>query len=230
MGALSTRPFANGVVSITFDDDLVDAYTKARPLMDGYGWGGTGYVLAYTVGPHLTLEDLHRLEHTHGWEVAGHGFARHVDLTTLTPSDLDSEIRSTRQWLEKHNFRGQRHFAYPYSRHSRRVRTVVARYFDTARVVTGGAGNLLPPEASRRTRLGAFTWGAGYSSTDMLVQQLERARTTASWAILVFHTIDGSGAYSISSAEFAALLTHIDRLHLAVAPVGDVMRAFNGVD
>jgi len=221
------HPFPEGVVSITFDDDLVDAFTKARPLMDAYGWGGTGYLLAYTVGDGLTIEQLHRLEDVHGWEIAGHGLARHVDLTTLTDAEVVVEVRGTRRWLAEHGFRGQRHFAYPYSANDRSVRAVVAEYFETARVVMGGAGNGLPPERSRLHRLGAFTWGAGFSTVASLTRQLDRTRRTAGWAVLVFHTLDGDDGFSVTSQDFAAILAHIDRLGMAVVPVGDVMRAWD---
>lgn len=215
--------FPRGVVSITFDDDLGDAFHVARPLMDAYGWGGTGYVLAFTVGEVLTLEQLHRLEDVHGWEIAGHGFARHDDLATLAPAEVEAEFRGMRAWLTDHGFRGRHHFAYPFSGHDRAVRALAARYFDTARVVAGGAGTDLPPEPARRHRLGSFTWGAGFTSVASVTDQLDRTRAAAGWAILVFHNLDRGDRFSIASAEFQAILAHIDALGMAVAPVGAVV-------
>jgi peptidoglycan/xylan/chitin deacetylase (PgdA/CDA1 family) len=215
--------YPRGVVSITFDDDLGDAYHRARPLMDGFGWGGTGYLLAHTVGEVLTLEQLHRLEDEHGWEIAGHGFARHDDLSTLAPAEVEAELRGTRAWLDEHGFRGRHHFAYPYSGNDRTVRALAARYFETARVVAGGGGTDLPPEPGRRHRLGAFTWGAGFTTVPALAHQLDRTRAAGGWAILVFHGLDRSDRFSIASEEFRAILAHIEALGMDVAPVGAVL-------
>jgi peptidoglycan/xylan/chitin deacetylase (PgdA/CDA1 family) len=229
LGGVATTPnldaYPNGAVSITFDDSLDDAWAVGRPIMDEFGFGGTGYFLPYTLGDRgtPTLTQLHRMEENHGWEIAGHGFARHSDLTTLPEPDVDYDVRTMRKWLLSHGFRGQDHFAYPYGAHNPSVREVVARYFQTARAVVHPERLPLRPAPSRLHQLSAYTWSER-SSLAEIMGVIDAVVAARSWGILLFHTIDRGG--DISSDTFGEVLSYLHDKSLAVEPVGRIMQTW----
>lgn len=222
----TSRRYPNGVVSITFDDSLDNAFGIAKPIMDTFGYGGTGYFLPYTLGGAgvPTLAELHAMEDTSGWEIAGHSFTQHTDMTTLTPTQLEVEVTGLRGWLMDNGFRGHHHLAYPFGAHNATVRAAVgAAGFKTARTVTNGERVALPPEPARLLQLNAFTWGAGYTTVQAVTDRLDRAKAGKGWAVLLFHTLGDAGGDEVSVTDFTAILEHIDSIGMAVAPVGDVM-------
>lgn len=227
LGAVATTPidarYPNGVVSITFDDSLDDAYAIARPLMSARGFGGTGYVLPYTQdGAGVpTMAQLHEMEDVYGWEIAGHSFSQHTDLTTLTLEQAEYELREMRKWLTQNGFRGEQHFAYPYGARNEAVKAIARKYFQTARVVTNSERNALLPESARLHELNCYTWG-NPSSVAQFKGYLDKTKSAKSWAVMLFHTL-GSGTDDITEAEFTELLDYMTTIGIAVEPVGKVM-------
>lgn len=212
--------YPNGVVSITFDDSLDDAYFAARPIMDAFGYGGTGYFIASRLGSAgvPTLTELHRMENLHGWEVAGHAYAQHVDWTTLAAGDLNTELTSLRSWLVDNGFRGQDHLAYPFGARNEGTKTAVRDAgFYSARVVSNGERNALPPEPARLHELNAWD---GNNPIATNLGRLDGVADAKSWGVFMFHTLDRG---DLTSADFTTFLERIDSLGLAVAPVGDVL-------
>lgn len=212
--------YPNGVVSITFDDSQDDAWAVARPIMDTFGYGGTGYFIVSSLGSAgtPTLAQLHRMENLHGWEIAGHAYAQHVDWTTLTAGELETELTSLRSWLVDNDFRGQDHLAYPFGARNEAVKTAVRDAgFYSARVVTNGERNALPPEPARLHELNAWDGNEPLATT---LARLDGVAANQGWGVFMFHTLDRG---NLTSADFTAILERIDSLGLAVAPVGDVL-------
>jgi peptidoglycan/xylan/chitin deacetylase (PgdA/CDA1 family) len=229
LGGVATTPnldaYPNGAVSITFDDSLDDAWAIGRPLMDEFGYGGTGYFLPYALGDRgtPTIAQLHRMEDIHQWEIAGHGYAQHTDLTTMSEADVEYEVRNMRKWLVNQGFRGRDHFAYPYGAHSPMVRDVVGRYFQTARAVVHPERLPLRPAPARLHQLAAYTWSERSTLTEVR-SVVDAVKSARSWGILLFHTIDRGG--DISSEAFVEVMAYLHANELAVEPVGKVMQTW----
>jgi peptidoglycan/xylan/chitin deacetylase (PgdA/CDA1 family) len=226
------------VVSLTFDDGVVDQYAL-RGLMPASGltatlYANSGLISAYGIPEdRMSLWALRDLAQ-HGVEIGGHS-VDHPDLTKLSTRKARQEICGDRDRLQAMGFRAVS-FAYPYSR-------VDSRLFDlprscgylSARSVGGIACRGCPvaetfPPANpyslrtsdavlRRTRL---------SELKRQVRKAEESATATSpaWLILNFHHIcNGCNRYAISEHHLVALLTWLKHRppSTAVRAIGAVM-------
>jgi len=87
-------------IIITFDDDNLDNYTVAFPIMQKYGFTGVVYVPFYYIGAdgYMTADQIKEMAAA-GWEVGSHGLT-HVNLIGLDPERMRSEIVDSRGKLQ----------------------------------------------------------------------------------------------------------------------------------
>lgn len=104
-----------GTVAIMFDDGLATNYTKARPVLERYGYPATTFVKTGAVGNDdvLSLDQMAELQAA-GWTVANHTVS-HPRLPQLSRAQQRSELWSAKSWLRDHGFtKGARYVAYPF--------------------------------------------------------------------------------------------------------------------
>jgi peptidoglycan/xylan/chitin deacetylase (PgdA/CDA1 family) len=108
-------------VIITFDDDDLDVYTVAFPIMQKYGFSGVAYVPYDYIGGdgYMSREQLLALYNA-GWEVGSHSMT-HRDLNSLDPDSQRFEIVESRQKLEALLGIPVLTFAYPFGVNSNGV-------------------------------------------------------------------------------------------------------------
>jgi len=130
----SSEPFAEGMVSITFDDGDKTQYLS-RAVLAQYGYHATYFLISdslsswsdfFTISQVLDLAaDRH--------EIGSHTLD-HVDLTQLSDADLDRELSGSRSALmAKLGLPDVQSFSYPYGNFDSRVEQAVARYYRVAR-------------------------------------------------------------------------------------------------
>jgi peptidoglycan/xylan/chitin deacetylase (PgdA/CDA1 family) len=103
----------NKPILLTFDDGSETVYTDAFPIMQGYGFTGTVYIVHNFIGAGLFMDrDQIRELYTAGWEVGSHSVS-HQDLTSR-PGKQEEEIVKSRQRLEAYLDLPVRSFAYPF--------------------------------------------------------------------------------------------------------------------
>jgi peptidoglycan/xylan/chitin deacetylase (PgdA/CDA1 family) len=92
--ALPPRP-----VIITFDDNNLDNYTIAFPIMQKYGFTGVLYVPYNYIGAdgYMTADQLKEMAAA-GWEIGSHSLS-HPNLTAMPAARLRSEIVDSRKKL-----------------------------------------------------------------------------------------------------------------------------------
>ena len=86
-------------VTFTFDDGY-DSLNLARPLFKQYNVVGTSFPIVAYIGTsgQATWDDLRGLL-ADGWEIGSHTMT-HPNLTTVSDSQLDYELRMSKQLLE----------------------------------------------------------------------------------------------------------------------------------
>ncbi|VBB18165.1 hypothetical protein YASMINEVIRUS_628 [Yasminevirus sp. GU-2018] len=140
-------PIDKPIVIISFDHVGSKTLTKlVLPLLQKYDIRATLYIQSLLVGKtrwNMTVDEL-KLLHDARWDLGNHTYT-HPRLATLSAEEIDKEIKLTDDFLEKNNFSiGRRHMSYPCSSMNDTVISVVKKYCDTGRKVTGKVGTLYP--------------------------------------------------------------------------------------
>ena len=128
-------PAAGGVITVTFDDGFLDAYTKGFAELKKFGIVGN---IAVNPGPideqwgdYMTLDMLNEM-HTAGWAVVAHSWY-HDDLTTLSDAALDADLKNTQDWIRARGYRGANIFVVPFHSWGAREETAIRKYYTATR-------------------------------------------------------------------------------------------------
>jgi peptidoglycan/xylan/chitin deacetylase (PgdA/CDA1 family) len=181
------------IITFAFDGGYESDYLVARPVLDKYHFSATAYVVGSLVGSsgRLSVEQLRDLQDLNGWDIASHSFT-HSNLTQRARPEVENDLALSKQFLERNGlYRGADHFAYPQGEFdSDDLRSLVPKYFSTARIAEGGFETLPPPDPYhlRTVMIGTTTTPAQVS------QQVQDAIAGGDWLILVFHRIVESTA------------------------------------
>src|SRR5436190_8470974 len=93
-GELPPKP-----VVVTFDDGYRSQYVAGFLVLQRYRWPGVIDLIAGPQGDDLPTADVRKMLHA-GWELASHT-VNHLDVTTLDPSQLATEIAGSKRMLEQ---------------------------------------------------------------------------------------------------------------------------------
>jgi len=131
----------SGKVSITFDDGLASVHSLALPELETIGATGTVFVISELVEkeflnlPVMSTRMLQSLI-SQGWEIGSHT-RTHPNLTQLSDSQINTELKDSKERLEAITRTKVSSLAYPFGMQNNRVRAIAARHYDFAR--WGGA-------------------------------------------------------------------------------------------
>ena len=182
-----------GIVSIAFDDGYESDYTHARPVLDKYHFPATSYVVGSLVGGtgRLSIAQLKNLQDLNGWDIASHSYT-HSNLTERARPEIETDLELSKQFLERNGlYKGSEHFAYPYGEFDDdELRSLVQKYFKTARTAAG-PGETLPPSDPYRLRAMVVV---NTTSPSEVSQRVQDAIAGGDWLILVFHKVVDSDA------------------------------------
>jgi peptidoglycan/xylan/chitin deacetylase (PgdA/CDA1 family) len=121
--------------AITFDDGWCDNYRNAFPLLRQFGAPATIFLITEQVGRPgmLTWAEIREMESA-GVRFASHT-ATHPNLTELQRDDLERELVTSKEQLERHVATPSRWFCYPRGQYDDRAMTSARKYY-TAAVTT----------------------------------------------------------------------------------------------
>lgn len=193
-----STPYPQGCVIFTTDDNYAAQHTILRPALDKYGFGATAFTILDLIGAggSASLKQLQDAQSYSGWDIAGHAatLAAHNAVggySSLSDTDLDTELRTLKAGLLNGFGRGADHFAYPQGLFDARVEAAVRRYFATARCVGSALRETLPP--GNRTRMRSVVLNNTSSLTvggQLALQTIvDLAYTNASTVIFTVHDI-----------------------------------------
>ena len=138
--ASATTPLP-GTFVISVDDGHSDGALYALPILRAHGFVATFYVVAGRIGnpDNLTWDQVGELAAA-GMEIGNHTL-HHVRLTTLTPTELRSEIDGAQALFAARLCRAPTTFAYPFGDFNRAVvGAVLDANFRMAVTTAHGAG------------------------------------------------------------------------------------------
>ncbi len=135
-----------GAITITFDDGFLSVYENAWPLFQEFdlpaniavnptpvdqGWVG------YMTEP--MLDEVHAA----GWSIVSHTL-QHDSLSTLSPAELDFDLRTSQQWIVDRSYNGWNVFVAPYHDYGPVERDAVSQYYTAAR---GTSSDIISPDS-----------------------------------------------------------------------------------
>jgi peptidoglycan/xylan/chitin deacetylase (PgdA/CDA1 family) len=212
------------VVTFAFDDGYESDYTVARPVLDKHHFPATSYVIGSLVGGQgrLSIEQLKSLQDLNGWDIASHSYT-HSNLTERARPEIETDLQLSQQFLERNGlYRGAAHFAYPHGEFdSEELRSLVQKYFVTARTSVG-PGETLPPSDPHRLRVMMV---ANTTSPEEVSRQVQAAAAGGDWLILVFHRIVDTNPINdmqYRKADFEAIVDDIASRGVEVLTVSEV--------
>ena len=107
-------------VVLTFDDGYREDFTNVRPLLARRHWPAVlNLAVRNLLDGKLTTPQI-KLMIRQGWEIDAHTI-NHVDLTTLSSSDLRHEVAGSRTWIRRRFHVPAAFFCYPSGRYDARV-------------------------------------------------------------------------------------------------------------
>ncbi len=127
-------------ISFTFDDGNKNIYERAMPIFESYGLPAVLYGESGPINRGeswiMSWDQIRDLQNNRGWEIGSHSI-EHPYLTKLSDSELDREIKQSKQDFENQGIRVSA-FATPYGDYDERVLTQIARYYKSHRAAWGG--------------------------------------------------------------------------------------------
>lgn len=241
--------FDQGMISLSFDDDLQSVYDNAIPLLNAAGFKSTQYVnsgpmIGATLGGGVFYTEFMPIAevlslHNAGHEIAAHTRS-HIDLTLATTTlQRQFEIDGSRLDLLQNIGIPANEFAYPFGTSNTVTKDALkAAGFVGARGVDGSQlntkttdrYNLFASQVNSNTTLGQVTsW-------------IDNATSTKEWLILVFHKVDpactaagvpdateptGFDTYCVGTTTLSQI---IDYLHINNVPVKTVSEGLTLMD
>jgi len=204
---------ARPIIILSFDDGWSSIYSTARPIMNMNDQQGSAFVITSLVGNtgRMGLPELRTLQ-DQGWDICSHG-KTHVDLTTLSMSQLQSEVYDAYNWLVDNSFiTGSYFFAYPYGKYNSTVIDVVNDKHLAARTAIEGYRYFphVTLDGDMEYTMKIFLV-LNTTSVATLQAEVDRAINRKGLLILVFHKIEDNAYVSTiyPTANFQSISNYI---------------------
>lgn len=139
------RPFPPRSIAITFDDGFKNTYEIAYPLIRGFGFNATVFLVTGYCGRKNQwngqpggIPDLELLEWDEVMEMADNGIVfgahtvNHPNLLELTLDQAEKEVVDSKRILEERTGQDISLFAYPYGDFNTGITNIVNQYFKGA--------------------------------------------------------------------------------------------------
>jgi len=216
--------FKRAIVSIMFDDGYRSVHENAWPIMRGYGFKSTQYIISDAIGsatwfahPLMTaaeIKDLYR----DGSEIGSHS-ATHVRLSRLSPLQLNLQLTKSKTALNA-EYPGVKGLALPYGDYDAAVTAAVRKHYAYCRTSDAGYNNYFNFDPYRIR----VQYVLSNTSLEEIKGWLSRAARDKSWLAILYHNVDNSAddEYSVAPEAFAAQMR---ALHDSGLPVKTVQQA-----
>lgn len=182
----SLRPF----ITFVDDDGFKTVMTVLKPMFESRGKNFVTAVPVNTIGNsgRMTKDDLLELENN-GHEIASHGL-NHLDLTTLSDSQLDYELRESLKQLRAMGLKTN-NIVYPFGGNNEKVRRKASEYYRMG-VSTSMMINSTPINQYRLHRHGIGPYSTGNFTRDDYKNVIDRCFNNKEWLIFMTHVNDST--------------------------------------
>lgn len=223
------RLFKEPLITITFDDGWETTYTVAAPMLMRYGIHSTQYLVTSLLDDpaYLSLNQVKALQQ-HGQQIACHTVS-HPDLTTITPVQLNYQLRGCQQYFIQKHFGVIHDFAAPYGHTNPAVIAGIKQVFRSERNTNGDLSNgvndadvNLPAKFDPHDIIGVTV----HSNTTVAQLQAAVAYTTAhnGWLVLTYHQSEEAGSkFSLTGSSLQKQLAYLSSTPVRIVTMGQVM-------
>ncbi|WP_375773608.1 polysaccharide deacetylase family protein [Archangium gephyra] len=228
--ARASTPFQRGMVSITLDDGWPSQFTGARPALNARGIPATYFLVTEGIRNgwtgYMTVPQVQTII-AEGNEIGAHTMM-HRDLTTLSATEVETELRDSQAWLKtQFGLTAVPSFASPYGAYNASVLTTVQKYYGSHRTVNGGQNF----KDSNIFQLRAYDVNSAVT-VDTVRGWIDSAAADGSWLILTFHQfVAGTPTQSteINQANFEAILDYLQTKNLQPVTVAQGVALMDGL-
>lgn len=224
----SAQAADDGMVSVTFDDGWASQYENALPILNKYGVPATMYISSALVNaaPTYMTEAQIQAFANRGDEIASHT-VNHVDLTTLTPEQLDSELSQSKAALQQmFGSSAAVNFASPYGASNPATTAAVQKYYATQRNTNVGFN-----AQSSFNPYNVLVQNVVSTTTAAMVQDwVNSAKTNNTWLVLVYHEVGANIGESIYRTDTAMLDAHMASVRNSGLPMVTVRQGATAIN
>jgi len=217
-----TARFANGVVSLAFDDGHVSIYDSVWPALDDMGWGATLFIITSKLDAeddyYMTWDQVAELADA-GFDVESHSDT-HRHLIPMGNVDLFAEIRAAKENIKAINPNANI-IAVPYGETNSNVDRAIGQYFAFERTSVHGFNNLGALDSHNiKVQVVVNT-----TTDDEVRAWVAQAAQNKGWLVILYHLVETQGEeYSISPQTFDSHLKIIEGSGLPVATMQEVLK------
>lgn len=198
--AYKVTGFNRGLVTLTFDDGWEVNTTTALPIMKQHGFlSNQFYATTFIQNPSVTNhKQLIKRFTDAGHEVHSHSIT-HPDMTTLTPEQLEREVRDSKSFLQTYLGKEVKYFATPYGAYNAAVKAKIMQYYTVHRTVDNGYNSKDNFDVTRLKVQNVLNTTTA-AEVDAWVKKAKAEKT---WLILVYHRVDTNpGPYDTTTELF----------------------------
>jgi peptidoglycan/xylan/chitin deacetylase (PgdA/CDA1 family) len=188
-------------ITFCFDDGKANTLATIQPLFRQYQLVGTLFPVVGWIGdPWETSWDLLAQYVADGWEIGSHTMT-HLSLPTLSDSDLDYQLRVSKETLESNLGTSVTSLAYPGGAGwtDLRVKRHASVFYKVARAADGS--EIFNPFPYLPYRVRPFEVYLN-TTTDQVIQTIEIARANGYWLVFLFHYIVPGTPSGVSNYEW----------------------------
>lgn len=228
------HPFAEPLVTITFDDGWESIYSQGLPILEKYCIKSTQYIL----GDHFEDENYMSEKQVlslqqHGHEIASHTMT-HPNLTILGDDELDWELRESKYTLST-RFGTIYDLASPLGAYDERVLAVAKKYYRSHRNTAADPQTIDHKDVNikeyfDRYEIIAYTVRQETTLED-IQKLLDYTKKHNGWLVLNYHQVDDSYQhYAVNAATLEEHLRLIARSKVRTPAFGNVLQAIESND
>ncbi len=207
-----------GIVTVAFDDGWQSVWKDALPVLKKYNIRTTQYIISEVADKGMqeymdkgAIKELKRFGH----EVGSHSLT-HCNQTTLKEAEIKDNATRSKELLEKDGLGPIKSFAYPLGQYNEMTQEIYGREYPLIRTSDFGYNDRYFDESNIQS-IGILS-----STSDKEFQSwLDHARSRRLWVVLVYHRINESGDYSVTSDQLGRQMKMIAESGLQVMPLSE---------
>lgn len=216
-----------GIVSLTFDDGLVEHYTAAFQDMKEKGYVGTAYLIPGWIGNFegrelMNLSQAREMQNF-GWEIGSHAI-NHTNLKSMSIKELKENLKLSKELLNKEGFEVSS-FSYPHGKYNFWIIQYVKKFYSSARTMREGFNNFHRSYYSLRAY-----FVKNNIPPEKVCDLIKKAESKNKWLILGFHYIGENikASWDYSREDFDRILDCINQTNIEVKTISEVINDEKG--
>lgn len=223
----AVRPFAEPLITITFDDGWESIYYAGLPVLEKYDIDTTQYIVGGEFDNHLYLsEEQVRSMQAHGHEVGSHTMT-HPNLTTLAEGNLAWEIGES-GWTLANKFGPTKDFAAPLGATNERVMRYVKQHYRSQRNTAADPKTVDDKDINVADTFDIYNINAytvrNTTTLNDIKRLIDHTIKQNGWLILTYHQIDDSDSqYAVTSDTLDAQLKLVRKSGIKIPTMAQVL-------